>query len=157
MMISISKTLILILFLVSSCSVHRPPLQPSLQPPLKCDFVISRGFDPSRRHFGVDFVARRGCPVVAVESGRVIFTGNLRRYGKTVVVRHRDFTTLYAHLKDIRVNKNQTVKMGQRIGSVGDTGNATSDHLHFEIIENTSRDFLTARRADPRHWFKRLD
>ena len=58
----------------------------------------------------------------------------MRGYGNTVVVDHGDgLTTLYAHNSELLVRPGDTVTAGQRIARVGHTGNATTDHCHFEV------------------------
>lgn len=60
-------------------------------------------------------------------------TGN-KSYGNFVKIKHDDgYYTLYAHLKDVYVNNGQRVSKGQKIGYMGNTGNAYGAHLHFEV------------------------
>lgn len=54
-------------------------------------------------------------------------------YGNHVYIEKDDVTTLYAHCKTIYVKEGETIIQGQQIGEVGQTGNATGPHLHFEI------------------------
>ena len=55
-------------------------------------------------------------------------------YGKMIIIRHKkNLTTVYAHNLHNHVHKNQIVKKGQRIASVGSTGRSTGPHLHFEV------------------------
>lgn len=87
-----------------------------------------------RRHQGIDLAARPGTPVRAAESGRVIFSGTLGSYGKLVVIRHsKQYTTVYAHNRRLRVDKGDWVERGDRIAEVGSTGRSTGPHLHFEV------------------------
>lgn len=88
-----------------------------------------------RPHMGVDIGAPIGTPVIASDSGYVVFAGwDKTGYGKLVVINHGNgFMTFYAHMSAIFVRKGQNVAKGQRIGSVGNTGNVTGSHLHFEI------------------------
>ena len=92
-----------------------------------------------RAHLGVDFGARKGTPVMAAGSGRVIFVGRKGGYGKTVIIRHSDgYKTLYAHLSKYRkgIKRGKYVKQGQIIGYVGNTGLSTGPHLHFGLYKN---------------------
>lgn len=86
-------------------------------------------------HKGIDIANVPGTPVVAADSGYVVFAGWDRTgYGKLVVINHGNgFVTLYAHMSAIFVKKGQSVAKGQRIGSIGSTGNVTGPHLHFEL------------------------
>ena len=97
-------------------------------------------------HTGVDFAISAGTPILAVKAGTVVTSTALRRsngtyksYGEYVVIDHHDGTmTLYAHMSPGTrlVSVNDTVYQGQQIGSVGQTGNATGNHLHFEVRIN---------------------
>ncbi len=90
-------------------------------------------------HKGIDIANVPGTPVVAADSGYVVFAGADYRsgYGKMVIINHGNgFVTLYAHLQTVLVRKGQSVAKGQRIGSIGKTGNALGYHLHFEIRQH---------------------
>jgi hypothetical protein len=90
-----------------------------------------------RPHHGTDFGAKRGTPLLAVNSGKVIFSGRMRGYGKVVKIRHAGgYVSLYAHQSRIRVKRGQKVKKGQVIGYVGSTGRSTGPHLHFGLTKN---------------------
>jgi murein DD-endopeptidase MepM/ murein hydrolase activator NlpD len=97
--------------------------------------ITSRfGWRRTRMHEGVDIAARSGTPVRAAEAGRVIHAGRLGGYGKVVVVRHEGrYETVYAHNRRFRVRKGNRVRKGQVIAEVGETGNASAPHLHFEV------------------------
>jgi murein DD-endopeptidase MepM/ murein hydrolase activator NlpD len=91
-----------------------------------------RGF--TSWHTGVDLAAPIGTPVLAANSGVVIFNGwNSWGYGTTVVLAHGPFLTLYGHMSGTTVGCGQYVTVGQQIGMVGSTGNSSGPHLHFEI------------------------
>ncbi|RAX54512.1 endopeptidase [Helicobacter sp. 16-1353] len=90
-----------------------------------------------RPHYGVDYAAPIGTSVRAAASGRVIFAGSKSGYGRVVEVTHNNgLKTLYAHLHQINVKKNQSVKAGQVIGKVGNSGLSTGPHLHFGLYKN---------------------
>jgi murein DD-endopeptidase MepM/ murein hydrolase activator NlpD len=90
-----------------------------------------------RPHHGTDFGARRGTPLLAVNSGKVIFAGRMGGYGKVVKIKHNGgYVSLYAHQSRIRVKRGQWVKKGQIIGYVGSTGRSTGPHLHFGLTKN---------------------
>lgn len=92
----------------------------------------------THRHQGVDILGAHGSRVVASSSGRVVYSGDsMRGYGKTVIVDHGGgFRSLYAHNSRLLVHEGQRVKRGQAIARVGQSGNANSDHCHFEIRKN---------------------
>ncbi len=90
-----------------------------------------------RPHHGTDFGARRGTPLLAVNSGKVSFSGRMRGYGKVVKIKHSGgYESLYAHQSRIRVKRGEHVKKGQIIGYVGSTGRSTGPHLHFGLKKN---------------------
>jgi len=86
------------------------------------------------RHTGIDIAAPRGSPVKAVLPGRVIFSGVINDYGRTVKISHENgLITLYAHCQKNLVRRGQLVKKGQTIATVGNTGRTNGYHLHFEV------------------------
>lgn len=90
-----------------------------------------------RPHHGTDFGAKRGTPLLAVNSGKVTFSGYLGSYGKVVKIKHAGgYESLYAHQSRTRVKRGQQVKKGQIIGYVGSTGRSTGPHLHFGMKKN---------------------
>ena len=95
------------------------------------------GWRWGRMHTGIDIANELGAPVVAAAAGQVIWAGVKGGYGYTIIISHGNgYTTLYGHLNDFFVARGQQVRRGQRIGSVGNTGNSTGPHLHFEILVN---------------------
>jgi murein DD-endopeptidase MepM/ murein hydrolase activator NlpD len=92
-----------------------------------------------KAHLGIDYAARRGTPIVAAGSGRVVYAARMGAYGKLIKIRHKDgYETRYAHMKSFRrgIRKGKRVKKGQTIGYVGTTGRSTGPHLHFELRKN---------------------
>ncbi len=85
-------------------------------------------------HYGADIAANTGTPIVAFARGVVDFIGESKIYGKYIQLSHEGgLATFYAHCSQICVKKGQSIVMGEVIGKVGETGNATGPHLHFEI------------------------
>ena len=88
-------------------------------------------------HRGVDFAGREGAEVVAVAAGVVIWSGQRYGYGELVEVNHGNgYVTRYAHNADNLVAIGDTVRRGQVIARMGDTGRATGPNLHFEVLLN---------------------
>lgn len=86
-------------------------------------------------HRAIDIAATWGDPVTAADRGVVIRAGwNFQGYGQFVVIDHNiDYVSLYAHMDALFVREGDVVAKGQVLGTVGDTGNSTGPHLHFEI------------------------
>jgi murein DD-endopeptidase MepM/ murein hydrolase activator NlpD len=98
-------------------------------------------------HTGLDIAVDYGTPILAADSGVVIFAGYNGGYGKMLLIDHGSgFSTLYGHSSLLLVVKGQTVVKGQVVAKVGTTGLSTGPHLHFEIRKNGTpvnpRDYL---------------
>ncbi len=103
------------------------------------DGPVLSGFGRRRGgwHAGVDIRAERGTPIRAAAPGVVIFSGWETYYGKLVKVEHQNgFITLYAHNHENLVQVGDQVDADTVLATVGRTGRATGDHLHFEIRRN---------------------
>jgi murein DD-endopeptidase MepM/ murein hydrolase activator NlpD len=95
---------------------------------------------PRSPHSGVDLKAERGTPVVAINRGRVVLTGEHFFNGLFVVVDHGGAVqSMYFHLDKILVQQGDEVTKGMVVGLVGATGRATGPHLHFGIRVNGAR------------------
>ena len=92
-------------------------------------------------HRAIDVGAPTGSAVVATDGGFVSFAGWTDvGYGYLIVVDHANsFSTYYAHLSNIYVAVGQELRRGQVIGAVGNTGNSTGPHLHFEVRRNNAQ------------------
>ncbi|MBI4640412.1 MAG: peptidoglycan DD-metalloendopeptidase family protein [Candidatus Tectomicrobia bacterium] len=102
--------------------------------PLQSEISSQFGRRGRRRHTGIDLLAEKGTSIRAAADGQVIFSGSNRGYGNIVMIRHfGGFVTVYAHNKANLVKVGQYISQGKVIAKVGDTGNATSPHLHFEV------------------------
>lgn len=84
---------------------------------------------------GINIKAAEGDPVKASEDGVVAYVGNeLKGYGNLVIVKHASgWITAYAHLRNTVVNRGQNVAKGEKIGTVGVTGNVNSPQLYFGL------------------------
>ncbi|WP_462268483.1 peptidoglycan DD-metalloendopeptidase family protein [Desulfobacter sp.] len=88
-------------------------------------------------HSGLDISNRRGTKIVSTAVGKVVFAGRKTGYGNVVIIDHGyGKATKYAHLSDILVHKNQQVKRGEVIATLGNTGRSTGPHLHYEVLVN---------------------
>ena len=115
----------------------------TLASPLKFNPRITSGFTHSRKHpilgfnrshLATDYAAPEGSPVLAVANGTITFAGWNNSYGNLVQIRHVNaMTSGYAHLSRIAqgVRTGQSIKQGDLVGLVGQTGLATGPHLHF--------------------------
>ena len=89
-------------------------------------------------HYGLDIAADEGAVISSFADGKVTAVGESSTLGKYVVIAHAgDFQTLYAHCSRVTASSGQQVRMGDPIAEVGQTGNATGPHLHFELQHNT--------------------
>ena len=87
--------------------------------------------------------ARSGDPISAAADGAISFTGYNATYGNNIIIQHENgYTTRYAHLKTMAVNRGQSVLRGSVIGTVGKTGLTTGPHLHCEVL-------LAGKLTDP--------
>lgn len=92
-------------------------------------------FDPVRRHFGVDYAARTGSPVHAPADGTVLFAGWTFDGGNMLMISHGSgYMTVYKHMQSLLVGAHTSVRRGDVLALVGNTGNTSSGpHLHFEL------------------------
>ncbi|MEN9500208.1 MAG: hypothetical protein RIS83_2028 [Pseudomonadota bacterium] len=89
---------------------------------------------PRQPHYGLDFAAPTGTPVLATASGRVTLADEFHFFGRLIVVDHgHGVNSLYAHLSEIDVSEGSMVTQGQKIGAIGATGRVTGPHLHFGL------------------------
>lgn len=106
--------------------------------PLKGVLYGRYGVRSGRRHDGIDLSAPVGTAIGAAGSGAVIYAGEQPGYGAIVILRHEGgLVTLYAHCSALLVEEGASVKAGQPIARVGQTGRSTGPHLHFEVREGT--------------------
>lgn len=122
---------------------------PAIQPVSNKDLrKIASGFgsriDPvykvTKFHAGLDFTAQQGTPIYATADGRVSEANfNDGGYGNHVVINHGyGYETLYGHMVRIKARVGRTVKRGEVIGWVGNTGKSTGPHCHYEVHKNGS-------------------
>lgn len=103
---------------------------------LTTDFQDSEWFFP-HRHLGLDIAARQGTPVCAAADGIVLFANWTNELGNLIIIHHlNEFITLYGHNQVLLKKELSTVKKGEIIALLGNSGQSTAPHLHFEIRKN---------------------
>ena len=103
-------------------------------------------FNTQKFHSGIDIPAPQGSPIVASDSGIVIYSGWQGGYGNVVMISHgNDVVTVYAHNSANVVSVGDYVDAGQTISLCGSTGYSTGPHSHFEVRKNGST-------TDPMNW-----
>jgi murein DD-endopeptidase MepM/ murein hydrolase activator NlpD len=123
---------------------------PTIQPVKNKDLArLASGFgyriDPftkvRKKHYGMDFTAKRGTPIYATGNGVIKRADNRSSgYGKHIRIDHGfGYVSLYAHLSKYNVRRGQKVKRGDVIGYVGSTGRSVGPHLHYEIIKDNKK------------------
>ena len=104
--------------------------------PIPAKHRYGDGFGAGRHHEGQDLFARCGKPILAARAGRVKYRGYDGGAGNYVVINGRNTARdyMYAHLRRrASVREGERVSMGEQIGIVGQSGNASGCHLHFEL------------------------
>ena len=90
------------------------------------------------RNDGINISGNKGDPVFASKDGKVVYAGNeIQAFGNLILIKHYDNkTTAYAHLDKIKVKKGQTVKKGEVIAVLGNSGKVSKPQLHFELRDS---------------------
>ena len=106
---------------------------------ISCNFGDDDAYGNSG-HRGTDIPAPEGTPILAAHGGTVIISGWNNSYGNQVLLDNgAGLSTRYAHMTAAAVSAGETVTAGQVIGYVGNTGDSTGFHLHFEVMQNGVR------------------
>lgn len=102
--------------------------------PTSLKYLSGLDYDPSI-HRGIDIAGAEGNPVYATDSGVVVYAGwSNYGYGNLLVIDHgTGWQSAYAHLNSISVSCGMNVGQGEVVATVGNTGNSTGPHLHFEL------------------------
>lgn len=120
----------------------RPAIQPINNKELtRLHTTFGKRFHPILKkwkdHDGLDFTAPKGTPVYATGDGVVTSSYRSSSYGNVLFVNHGyGYQTRYAHLNKYIVSRGESVKRGQVIGYVGNTGRSEAAHLHYEVLYN---------------------
>ena len=94
-------------------------------------------YKTKKLHAGMDFAGPIGTPIYATGSGTVVYAETHKGYGKCILIDHGfNYQTQYAHLDSYNVKKGQKVKRGDIIGYMGNTGQSTGPHVHYEVLKN---------------------
>jgi murein DD-endopeptidase MepM/ murein hydrolase activator NlpD len=121
--------------------------QPLFVMPTKGIFTSNFGYRWGVLHAGIDLANSIGTPIYAVSDGVVIDSGPTAGYGMWVKLRHADGTvTLYGHVNTTLVSVGEQVMAGDQIATIGNRGNSTGPHLHFEVLLGGTE------RIDPVPW-----
>jgi murein DD-endopeptidase MepM/ murein hydrolase activator NlpD len=104
-----------------------------LFPPL--NGVVSQGYNSEKKHYAVDVTAPMDTPIKAVANGTVIFSEWTSETGYVIILEHtEDLLSVYKHNGTLYKEQGDTVRAGEVIASVGNTGELTTGpHLHFEL------------------------
>ncbi|MEV0773642.1 M23 family metallopeptidase [Nocardia salmonicida] len=121
-------------------------------------YSLTSGFGPrwGTQHKGQDFGAAEGTPIYAAADGLVVEAGPASGFGQWIVLDHNiggeSVSTVYGHMweKGVLVRVGDTVKAGQKIAEVGNNGESSGAHLHFEVVPGTRLGGGTA--IDPMPW-----
>ena len=90
----------------------------------------------SKNHKGIDIGAPKGTSIYASHDGVIVKSSIYGNYGKCIILENSKYKTIYAHCSKLLVEEGEQIIQGQKIAEVGCTGNATGNHLHFEIIKD---------------------
>ena len=105
---------------------------------LPVEGFLSQGFDPVRRHYGVDIAAKQGTPVYAAADGIVVFANWTYEDGNMLILSHGGgYLTVYKHNQILLKSVHAVAKRGEVIALLGTSGNTSlGPHLHFEVMMN---------------------
>ena len=85
-------------------------------------------------HSGIDVPSQTGEDIRAVAGGKIIYSGWLGGYGKSIMIEHDEgIVSLYAHCNELLFEEGDLVDTGELIAKIGNTGKSTGPHLHFEL------------------------
>ncbi len=114
--------------------------------PANSGWSLSSGYGPrwGTFHYGIDLAAPRGTTIKAAKCGKVVKSykseapsgSGYGGYGKAVVIDDGKNYAVYGHMDSVSVSEGDIIATGTKIGTVGNTGNSTGNHLHFELRVN---------------------
>ncbi|RZL82352.1 MAG: M23 family metallopeptidase [Rhodococcus sp. (in: high G+C Gram-positive bacteria)] len=125
------------------------PVKPHTVQPVSGKLTSDFGSRWGAHHGGIDIAAPIGTSVLAAADGQVIDAGPASGFGLWVRLLHDDGTvTIYGHVNDYTVSVGQRVTAGQEIARVGNRGQSTGPHLHFEVHD------ANGSKIDPGRWLQ---
>lgn len=125
-------------------------VRPQFAMPTRGVWTSGFGYRWGVLHGGIDIANSIGTPILAAADGVVIDVGPTAGYGALVKLRHSDGTvTLYGHINTWSVSLGERVMAGDQIATMGNRGNSTGPHLHFEVMLNGTD------RVDPAGWLSK--
>jgi murein DD-endopeptidase MepM/ murein hydrolase activator NlpD len=97
--------------------------------------IVTNKFNPIKKHFGVDVVAKENAAIKSIMSGRVIFSSWTAKTGYTIIIQHKaNILSIYKHNTKTLCKPGDYVSLGEAIAIIGNTGNLSyGQHLHFEL------------------------
>ncbi|MFI9012356.1 M23 family metallopeptidase [Actinosynnema sp. NPDC053489] len=121
--------------------------RPTVAKPAEGTFTSGFGARWGTTHYGADIANAIGTPILSAMDGVVVEAGPASGFGLWVRVQHNDGTiTVYGHVNETLVTAGQQVQAGQQIATMGNRGQSTGPHLHFEVWINGSQ------KIDPVGW-----
>ena len=106
---------------------------PAILPLNEVNVISEFGLRSGKMHQGIDLSASPGTPIYAVLPGKVVFSGVQRGFGNVIILEHENhIMTLYGHNEQNLVLVDDIVTQGQIIATIGNTGNTSTNHVHFE-------------------------
>jgi murein DD-endopeptidase MepM/ murein hydrolase activator NlpD len=109
----------------------------------------------NKMHWGLDIKAPTGTLVQSAGDGKATVMTNHKDYGNFVVIDHGNgLQTSYAHMDSVSIKNGESVKQGQEIGKVGNTGRSTGPHLHFEVRSGDNRGASFHSKSDKENYYK---
>ena len=137
--------------LAASRAAREEAARPKAVMPVEGRLTSAYGRRWGSMHYGLDIAAPMMTPEYAAADGVVLRAGSAQGFGLAVYILHDNGdVTVYGHMEQILVDDGQTVRAGDTIALLGNRGQSTGPHLHFEVFEGG----LDGRRADPASWLR---
>ena len=137
--------------LAASRAAREEAARPKAVMPVEGRLTSSYGGRWGTMHYGLDIAAPMRTPEYAAADGVVLRAGSAQGFGLAVYILHDNGdVTVYGHMEKILVRAGETVRAGDTIALLGNRGQSTGPHLHFEVFEGG----LDGRRADPASWLR---